>query len=90
MYKNLLIIFTLVPITVNFSGCKDFEDLGEEDILEVLEKNGVGQKSSEVYESRIVNSKDKVIQLSNLGFDCRPIRSNEWLMQKKLLGQLQG
>jgi hypothetical protein len=48
----------------------------------------VGQNSYEVYESKIVNSKDEVINLSNLGFDCQPIGKREWLMRKKTLGQM--
>ncbi|MEA2055783.1 MAG: site-specific integrase [Candidatus Thermoplasmatota archaeon] len=57
-------------------------------ILEALEKNGVGQNSSEVYESKIVNSKEEVINLSNLGYDCQSIGNREWLMRKKTLGQM--
>ena len=52
-------------------------------ISEALEKNRVGQNSSEVYESKIVNVKGEVIRLSNLGFDCQPIGNSEWLMRKK-------
>ena len=60
----------------------------QEVISEVLEKNGVGQNSSEVYESKIVNIKEEVIRLSNLGFDCQPIGNSEWLMRKKTMGQM--
>jgi hypothetical protein len=57
-------------------------------ISEALEKNRVGQNSSEVYESKIVNIKGEVIRLSNLGFDCQPIGNSEWLMRKKMMGQI--
>ena len=57
-------------------------------ISEALEKNGVGQNFSEVYESKIVNIKEEVIRLSNLGFDCQPIGNSEWLMRKKIIGQI--
>jgi len=57
-------------------------------ISEALERNRVGQNFSEVYESKIVNIKDEVIRLSNLGFDCQPIGNSEWLMRKKMIGQM--
>ena len=57
-------------------------------ISEALEKNGVGPNFSEVYESKIVNIKGEVIRLSNLGFDCQPIGNSEWLMRKKMMGQM--
>ena len=57
-------------------------------ISKALEKNRVGQNPSETYERKIVNTKDEVIRLSNLDFDCQPIGNSEWLMRKKLLGQI--
>jgi hypothetical protein len=57
-------------------------------ISEALEKNKVGQNFSEVYESKIVNIKEEVIRLSNLGFSCQPIGRSEWLMRKKIIGQM--
>ena len=59
-------------------------------ISEALEKNGVGQNPSETYESTIVNTKEEVIRLSNLGFDCQPIGNSEWLMRKKTIGANMG
>jgi len=55
-------------------------------ILKILEKNEIGRNSSEIYESKIVNTKEEVINLSNLGFDCQLIGNNEWLMRKKNIG----
>jgi len=52
-------------------------------IVEVLEKHGLGQNSSGMFESEIVNTREEVIRLSNLGFDCQSIGNNEWLMRKK-------
>jgi hypothetical protein len=60
----------------------------QEMISEALEKNRVGQNFSEVYESKIVNIREEVIRLSNLGFDCQPIGNREWLMRKKIIGQM--
>jgi len=56
-------------------------------VSEILEENGIFKDSAEEYESKIVNTKDEVIRLSNLGFDCQLIGNNEWLMRKKILGQ---
>jgi len=56
----------------------------QEMILDALEKNRRGQNSSEIYESKIVSSKEEVINLSNLGYDCQPIGNCEWLMRKKV------
>lgn len=47
----------------------------QEMISEALEKNGVGQNFSEVYEIKIVNIKEEVIRLSNLGFDCHRLET---------------
>jgi len=55
-------------------------------VSETVKENGVGQNSSEIYGSKIVNSKDEVINLSNLGYDCQPIGNREWLMRKKNIG----
>ena len=55
---------------------------------EILEENGISKDSVEEYESKIVNTKEEVIQLSNLGFDCQPVGNGEWLMRKKILGQI--
>jgi len=52
-----------------------------------LEENGISKISMEEYESEIVNSKDDVIRLSNLGFSCQPIGNSEWLMRKKYWGK---
>jgi len=57
-------------------------------ISELSKKNRIRQDSSEVYKSKIVNTKEEVIRLSNLGFDCQQIGNGEWLMRKKLLGQI--
>jgi len=37
---------------------------------ELLEKNGIAETPLEEYESKIVNTKEEVIQLNNPGFDC--------------------
>lgn len=58
----------------------------QEVISEVLEKSGVGQNSSEVYESKVVCSEKEIIQLSNLGYDCQFIGHEKWLMRKKVIG----
>ena len=57
-------------------------------ISEALERNGVEQNSSEIYGSNIMNIKEEVIRLSNIGFDCQPIGNSEWLMWKKIMGQM--
>jgi site-specific recombinase XerD len=57
-------------------------------VREKLKENGISEDSREKYESKIVNSKEEVIRLSNLGFDCQPMGNNEWLMRKKVLGQI--
>ena len=57
-------------------------------ISEAVKENGGVQNSSEIYESKIVNSKEEVVNLSNLGYDCQPIGNREWLMRKKTLGQM--
>ena len=57
-------------------------------VSEILEENGISKESVEEYESKIVDSKEDVIQLSNLGFSCQQIDNGEWLMRKKLLGQI--
>jgi len=57
-------------------------------VSEVLEKSGFSRDPIEEYESKIVNTKEEVIQLSNLGFDCQSIGKSEWLMRKKILGQI--
>ena len=55
-------------------------------VSEILEKSKISEDSTEEYESKIVNTKEEVILLSNLGFDCQPIVNGEWLMRKKILG----
>jgi len=57
-------------------------------VSKLLEENGISRNPLGEYESKIVNTKEEVIQLSNLGFDCQPIGKGEWLMRKKILGQL--
>ncbi len=57
-------------------------------LREILEESGLNKEPVEKYESKIVNAKEEVIWLSNLGFDCQPIGRSEWLMRKKILGQL--
>lgn len=57
-------------------------------VSKLLEENGISGNPLGEYESKIVNSKEEVIRLSNLGFDCQSIGNREWLMQKKVLGQL--
>ena len=51
---------------------------------ELLEENRISKNPLGEYESKIVNTKEEVIQLSNLGFDCQPIGNREWLMRKKI------
>lgn len=63
-------------------------DMVKKIISDLLEETGISKKQLEEYESRIVNNKEEVIRLSNLGFDCQPIGKEEWLMRKKILGQL--
>ena len=57
-------------------------------VSKLLEENGISRNPLWEYESKIVNTKEEVIRLSNLGFDCQPIGNREWLMRKKVLGQL--
>jgi len=57
-------------------------------VSKILEENGISKDSVEEYENKIVNAKDEVIRLSNLGFGCQLIGNSEWLMRKKILGQL--
>jgi len=57
-------------------------------IVETIEKHGLNQNSSEMFESKIVGTKEEVIQLSNRGFSCQPMGSDEWLMRRKILGQM--
>jgi len=57
-------------------------------VSKLLEENGISRNPLGEYESKIVNTKEEVIRLSNLGFDCQLIGKGEWLMRKKVLGQL--
>jgi len=42
-------------------------------VSKLLEENGISKNPLGEYESKIVNTKGEVIQLSNLGFSCQPI-----------------
>jgi len=57
-------------------------------VSKLLEENRSSRNPLGEYESKIVNTKEEVVRLSNLGFDCQPIGKGEWLMRKKILGQL--
>jgi len=56
--------------------------------IAIAEENGISRNPLEEYESKIVNTKEEVIRLSNLGFDCQPIGKCEWLMRKKNIGAI--
>jgi len=53
-------------------------------ILDILEKHGVGQNSSETYESKIVTSEKQIIELSNQGYECQTLGNKKWLMRKNI------
>ena len=89
--------FDLKQLKGIIAKIKDLEDrldklptveMIEKIVTETLEKYILDQNSSEVYESKIVNSTEEVVQLSNIGFSCQQIGKGEWLMRKKLLGQI--
>ena len=62
-------------------------EIVQKTVEEILENYGISKNPVEKYESKIVNIKEEVIRLSDLGFSCQPIGNGEWLMRKKLLGQ---
>jgi len=57
-------------------------------VSEILEENGISKHPVVEYESKIVNTKEEVIRLSNIGFECQQLGNSEWLMRKKILGQI--
>jgi site-specific recombinase XerD len=61
-------------------------EIVQKTVREILEECGRSKDSVEKYESKIVNTKEDVIKLSDLGFSCQPIGSGEWLMRKKTIG----
>ena len=56
----------------------------EEDCQRIL-KN-VLLKDERQYESRIVDSEEEVIRLTNRGYDCQLMGVNKWLMKRKIIG----
>jgi site-specific recombinase XerD len=68
--------------------CLPTSEMVKKTVSGLLEENGISRNLLGEYESKIVNTKEEVIRLSNLGFDCQPIGNREWLMRKKILGQL--
>lgn len=42
------------------------------------------QASVNQYESKIVSTKEDVIKLSNLGYECQPLGNGNWLMRRKV------
>ena len=53
---------------------------------ELQKGRAFGTKGEEYARDKIVNSKEEVIRLSDLGFSCQPIGRSEWLMRKKTIG----
>ncbi len=43
-------------------------------------------KDEKRYESRIVDSEEEVIRLTNRGYDCQMMGVNKWLMKRKIVG----
>ena len=60
-------------------------EMVQKTVREILEECGLSKDPVEKYESKIVNSKEEVIRLSDLGFSCQPIGRSEWLMRKKTI-----
>ena len=64
------------------------EFLVSEEFGEVCQRNlkNVLLKGERQYESRIVDSEEEVIRLTNRGYDCQMMGVNKWLMKRKILG----
>ncbi|MEA3457193.1 MAG: hypothetical protein U9R21_00770, partial [Candidatus Thermoplasmatota archaeon] len=64
------------------------EFLVSEEFGEACQRNlkNVLLKDERQYESRIVDSEEEVIRLTNRGYDCQMMGVNKWLMKRKVLG----
>ena len=56
----------------------------KEVIKEVVKEELKNQISAKQYESKIVSTEKEVIELSNLGYECQPLRNGGWLMRRKI------
>ena len=63
-------------------------EIVQKTVEEILVNYGISKNPVEKYESKIVNSKEEVVRLSDLDFDYQSIGNSEWLMRKKMMGQI--
>jgi Ni,Fe-hydrogenase III large subunit len=53
-------------------------------VKEIVSKELKNKISISKFESKILTTEKEIIELSNQGYDCRPIGKNKWLIKRKL------
>lgn len=61
-----------------FAQSDEFKEVCKTAFQELLENNNGNN-----YKSKIVESEEEIIELSNKGYQCQPIGENKWLMRKE-------